>query len=127
MAYPVWPATLPHEQAVGDGTGLMFREPIETEMDGGDIRRRRRPGDDVARKRLAFRFDATQTATWSTFVRTTLNNGSARFVMPVSVDGLACEDRVVQIIGAPSYDGRAGSLRLFSFEAWIFPSSMTPP
>ena len=126
MTYPEWPAFLPFAQMEGDGSGPMFRDPIETEMANGDVRRRRQPGDDLIRKRLAFRFTAAEVETWSIFVRTTLNNGAARFVMPVSIDGGACEPRVVQIIGAPNYDGRSGSLRMYSFEAWVFPADMTP-
>lgn len=126
MTYPEWPLSLPHAQMEGDGSGPMFLAPIETEMEGGDQRRRRRPGDNLIRQRLAFRFTADEAATWSTFVRSTLGNATARFLMPVSVDGAACETRVVQIIGVPNYDGRNGSLRMFSFEVWLFPTDMVP-
>lgn len=125
MTYPEWPAALPHAQATGDGTGPMFRDPLTSEMESGDVRIRRRPGDDVARKSFNFRFNTEQTAVWGGFVRDTLANGTKRFTMPVSVDGLACESRLVQIIGAPSYNGRTGVRRLFSFDAWVFPASMT--
>ena len=126
MAYPLWPAALPAAQQEGSNTGDMFSDALETDMDGGNVRKRRRPWQDMGRKSLSFRFDAAQTVVWSTFVRDTLENGTKRFVMPISVDGLACEYRVVQIIGTPSYNGRSGQLRLFSFDAYIMPADMTP-
>lgn len=126
MTYPEWPLSLPHAQMEGDGSGPMFRDPVETEMEGGDLRRRRRPGDDVMRLRFSFRFTAEQANAWASFVRDDLYFGTARFLMPVAIDGMPCDTRIMQMIGAPNFDGRSGSLRMYSFEAWVFPADMVP-
>jgi hypothetical protein len=48
MAVPSWPSGIPYE-SLKDGFGVTpFLEPVRTEMEQGNVRQRRRPGDNVA-------------------------------------------------------------------------------
>jgi len=60
-----------------------YLEPIATDMDGGNKRLRTRPGDKVAIRQFDILFTNAEFATFQTYVKTTLGNGCARFVMPV--------------------------------------------
>jgi hypothetical protein len=68
---------------------------IITEMEGGNTRTRRRPGDSVAAISQRVRFTAAELATFKTWFGTTLSGGAARFTMQVWT-GCAFENKVCQ-------------------------------
>lgn len=128
MAYVNWPADVPHRPERGNWNVKRGREALATEMEGGDTRQRRRPGDDVASMQWARGLNATQMAAFEAFIAT-VGEGAARFLMPVSFDGQNYTTRVIQIVGGAggiSY-GSIGAETLVSFSALVFPASMTPP
>jgi hypothetical protein len=74
-----------------------FIGPIETEMEGGNVRQRSRPGSNVATMQWRRRMTAAQYASFDTFVRATLSNGTSRFTMPVWL-GASYATKTVQIV-----------------------------
>jgi hypothetical protein len=63
-----------------------FLDPIRTDMEGGNVRLRTRPGDNVGQVSYSIPMTKTQIAAFNTWVKTTLNNGTSRFSMPVWID-----------------------------------------
>jgi hypothetical protein len=61
-------------------------DPEQTPMDGGNVRTRGRPGDNVMELQQTLRWTSTEYATFDTFFRTTLSGGKSRFTMPVWLD-----------------------------------------
>ncbi|WP_230531125.1 hypothetical protein [Microvirga roseola] len=104
MALPVWPASLP-VVPLRDGTGpaSLYDPPIETEMEDGPRRMRRRSTTTWATVAVRFKLTNDQFATFQAFVRDTLDHGASRFTMPVWKPGatLPLPDKTVQLIGDP--------------------------
>jgi len=126
MTYPTWPATLPYVSAAGDWQIQPFRAPLQTDMEGGDTRLRRRPGDNVGTMRWSRFFKEAEMETFEAFVVATYNL-TQRWVMPVSVNGRTYEDRVVQITdGPPTYTSPAAGIIRVSMTLLVFPAEMTP-
>jgi hypothetical protein len=95
---PAWPVDLPYQQRRRDWRiPQPFIGPLETEMEGGNVRQRTRPGSNVATIEWRRRMTTAQHASFDTFVRTTLSNGSARFTMPVWLGG-SYVTKTVQIV-----------------------------
>lgn len=88
MSLPVWPATVQFRSR-RDGYRLVEPDiaPLETEFEGGDVRRR--PRATVTRQIYQFVWDleGNQFQTFATFYRETLGKGSLRFTMQVFVSG----------------------------------------
>lgn len=121
MSYLHWPAGLPYQSGASDWQVQPFRAPLQTEMDGGNVRTRRRPGDDVATMRWSRIFTDEQMAVFEGFVAATFNLAQ-RFVMPVSVNGRTYEDRIVQLSGdAPSYASPAPGFVRVSMTLLVLP------
>jgi hypothetical protein len=74
-----------------------FLGPIETEMEGGNVRLRSQPGSNVATVQWRRRMTTAQFASFDAFVRATLSNGTSRFTMPVWL-GTSYVTRTVQIV-----------------------------
>lgn len=126
MSYPVWPAGLPHQSAAADWQVQPFRAPLQTEMEAGNVRARRRPGDGVATMRWSRYFKDAEMASFETFVVTTYNL-TQRWVMPVSVNGRTYENRVVQMVdGPPTYASAAPGIIRVSMTLLVYPADMTP-
>jgi hypothetical protein len=70
-------------------------DPIETEMEGGNLRSRSRPGDNVGTVGQTIRMTTAEYATFVTWVKTTLNNGTSRFTTNVWL-GTAYVSKVCQ-------------------------------
>ncbi|MFC0243678.1 hypothetical protein [Rhodopseudomonas telluris] len=104
MALPTWPAGVsyaPDLNSISDLT--LIRPPIKTEMEGGNVRLRSRPGDNVGTMSQTIRLDRAQFAVLRDWIKTTLGNGTARFSMPVWF-GDGFETKVCQFSeGAPKY------------------------
>jgi hypothetical protein len=98
MPLPAWPNDVPYLQRRQDWKITQpFIGPIETEMDGGNVRQRSRPGSNVATVEWRRRMTTAQHASFDTFVRATLSNGTARFTMPVWL-GSSYVTKTVQIV-----------------------------
>lgn len=127
MAYATWPLSVPHEPERAAWSYVPGREARQTEMEGGDIRQRYRPGDDVGTLQWARALNSAQIAAFDAFLAT-IGQGAAQFVMPVTLDGQGYVDRVVQIQRGLGGINRAaaGMKTRVSFSLAVFPASMTP-
>lgn len=102
MTLPVWPATVPVEARTGWQMSEMYLAPISTEMDGGNQRLRRRPGDNVAIINYPLRpLSLTEWVAFDAFIRTTLSGGTSRFTMPLTIGG-STASKTVQLDGGKS-------------------------
>jgi hypothetical protein len=97
MPFPAWPVDVPYVQRRQDWQiPHPFIGPVETEMDGGNVRLRSRPGSDVATVQWRRRMTPSQYTSFDTFVRATISNGTSRFTMPVWL-GTSYVSKTVQI------------------------------
>lgn len=128
MAYADWPAGVPFRPERGNWNGVPGREALATDMQGGDVRQRWQPGDDLATLQWGRGLTAAQMASWEAFL-STIAGGAARFLMPVSLNGQAYELRVVQIKGGKGglRCASLGAETLVSFSHYVFPTVLTPP
>jgi hypothetical protein len=82
MTLPAWP--IANTILLQEGYDLQrMRDPLETDMEGGNSRSRSRPGDNVGtltQKVRLYPADYDAVVEW---VKTTLNNGTSRFTMDV--------------------------------------------
>jgi hypothetical protein len=74
-----------------------YRAPLKTDMEGGNVRYRTRPGDEKAQISFGLLFSAAQYATFKTFAATTLGRGASRFTMLVW-NGSAMVEKTVQLV-----------------------------
>jgi hypothetical protein len=72
-------------------------DPISTDIEGGNTRERPRPGDNVATITQTVRMYPADYDTFAAWVKTTLNNGTPRFMMNVWL-GTALASKVCQFI-----------------------------
>ena len=119
MSLPVWPATVQFRPR-RDGFRLIEPDlpPIETEMEGGDVRRR--PRATVTRQLYQFvwDFDGNQFPTFAAWYRDTLGKGSLRFTMQVFITG-SYVARTCQFKGM--YDAqRPGNYWRVSAQLYVF-------
>jgi hypothetical protein len=86
MADPAWPAGIPHEFLRDDFAGAEpHLPPLETEMEGGVVRMRRRFSKAVATVQASIYLSDTQFETFRVWVRDTLLHGTQRFTVPIYV------------------------------------------
>ena len=98
MPLPAWPVGVPYQQRRQDWQiPQPFISPLETEMDGGNVRLRSRPGSDVATVQWRRRMTTLQYTSFDTFVRATISNGTSRFTMPVWL-GTSYVTKTVQVV-----------------------------
>jgi hypothetical protein len=96
MALPAWP--IANSVILQDGFGLQrMLDPIKTDMEGGNTRQRPRPGDNVGTITQKVRMSLADYDTFVAWVKTTLNNGTARFTADVWL-GTALANKVCQFI-----------------------------
>jgi hypothetical protein len=96
MALPAWP--IPNSVILQDGYSLQrMLDPISTDMEGGNTRERPRPGDNAGTIAQKVRINPADYETLVAWVKTTLNNGTARFTMDVWL-GTALANKVCQFI-----------------------------
>ncbi|MGY3605665.1 MULTISPECIES: hypothetical protein [unclassified Bradyrhizobium] len=102
MAVPAWPVDqfpyAPDLNTVQPVTG--FLDPVRTEMEGGNVRLRTRPGDNVGQVSYSIPMTKAQLDLFNAWVKTTLNNGTSRFSMPVWIDN-AFLTKVCQFAAVP--------------------------
>jgi len=95
-ALPAWP--IANSVILQDGFGLQrMLDPISTDMEGGNTRERPRPGDNVGTITQTVRMSPADYDVLVDWVKTTLNNGTARFKIDVWL-GTALANKVCQFI-----------------------------
>ena len=121
MANPSWPSNVEHRPEPTMWAPPLFTPPRGTPMEGGNTRRRVKPGDAVAVSKWGQKFTDAQFAAFRSFYRDTLINGSLRFTMPVCLDGVSYENRVVQIVSGTLQTASSGhGLGVVSFDLRVF-------
>ena len=102
------------------------RTHLETEMEGGNVRVRRRPAGRLPLIQWGRYLNPTEMAAFRTFVETTLFDGTSRFTMQVSLGGGAYESRTVQIqSGSLKWAAIGGNEGHVTFSLYVFPASVT--
>lgn len=127
MTYPEWPLALPYRPWRDQWGYKPGREALATEMENGDTRQRKRPGDDVGPMQWGRTFTEAEMATWDDFLAE-VSSGAARFLMLVPTKGASYETRVVQIVGGAggiSYSA-VGVETQVAFTLLVFPAVMVP-
>ena len=96
MTLPAWP--IANSIILQNGFRLQrMLDPISTDMEGGNTRERPRPGDNVATITQTVRMYPGDYDRFAAWVKTTLNNGTARSTMNVWL-GTALASKVCQFI-----------------------------
>jgi hypothetical protein len=96
MPLPTWP--IANSIILRDGFGLQrMLDPITTDMEGGNTRQRPRPGDNVGTITQKVRMSLADYDVFVDWVKTTLNNGTARFTADVWL-GTRLANKVCQFI-----------------------------
>ena len=72
-------------------------DPLATEMEGGNLRQRSRPGDNVGTIQQTIQMPLAEYETFVDWVKTTLNNGTARFTLDVWL-GTGFTNKVCQFV-----------------------------
>jgi hypothetical protein len=94
--------------------------PTSTDMDGGNIRLRRQPGDERIQRQFDILFTNAQYATFKAYVKTTLGLGTARFQMRVW-DGAAMVLETVQFSKPYQPTPMPPLYVQVTFVLWIYP------
>lgn len=103
MTLPAWPSSVPHRPRRNEWRmPEAYRQPLATEMEGGNTRLRRRAGDNVAKLEFSLRLTEAEHSDFWTFVKTTLSGGTARFTMPVYLTTSSPSTKTVQFVQPPS-------------------------
>lgn len=111
MAIPDWPTDVPHLPDLGTvSAASRMLDPIRTEMEGGNIRLRARPGDNVGQVSYVVPMTKTQIDAFNLWVKSTLGGGTARFRTSVWLDN-ECVSKVCQFASPPKSQ-RLGASRL---------------
>ena len=97
MALPAWP--IANSVILQDGFSLQrMLDPISTDMEGGNTRQRPRPGDNVGTITQKVRMAPADYDAFVAWVKTTLNNGTARFTADVWLGTPPLVNKVCQFI-----------------------------
>ncbi|OKO83381.1 hypothetical protein AC629_22840 [Bradyrhizobium sp. NAS80.1] len=98
-----------------------FLDPIATEMEGGNIRQRTRPGDNVGTLGQTIMMTPADAETFKAWVKTTLNNGTARFTALVWT-GATYVSKTCQFAkdGKPAYGAYSASRVAVSMKLTVY-------
>lgn len=97
MTLPTWPISK-YTPLIDNFQPLQrMLDPVSTDMEGGNTRERPRPGDNVGSITQTIRMSAADHDTFVAWVKTTLNNGTARFTANVWL-GSSYVSKVCQFI-----------------------------
>lgn len=111
MSVPAWPEDFPYAPDLSTVQPLTrFLDPIKTDMEGGNIRLRTRPGDNVGETAYAIPMTNAQIVAFNSWVKVTLNNATARFSVPVWADN-GFVTKTCQFAAVPK-SGRLGGGRV---------------
>jgi hypothetical protein len=100
MAVPDWPAGVPSLPLLESHSIDPMLAPIRTEMEQGNMRRRARPGDDVAVVQQSVAMTKAQYDTLVAWGKSTIGNWTGRFKANVWL-GSSCATKVCQFESAP--------------------------
>lgn len=125
MAIPSWPVTVPYASLRDDWGITPYRSHLETEMESGDVRVRRRPAARLPLMSWGQNLNSTQFSAFRTFLESTTFDGASRFTMQVSFDGQAFTSRTVQFqAGSISWAAFSPDLTHLTAKLYIFPASV---
>lgn len=121
MANPDYSTTgLPHSHMIDSWSmPKPYRDPLATDMEGGNVRLRRMPGDEIFQIQFDLLFTNAQFATFQTWVNTF--RGVSRFSMNV-YDGTGYAVRTVQFIQPYGVQDVPPSRKRVTFQLWVYPS-----
>jgi hypothetical protein len=109
MALPTWPDGVRYVPDLNSISEIKrYLDPLATEMEGGNIRQRSRPGDNVGTLSQTIVMPRPQFETFTAWVKTTLNNGTARFTANVWLN-TGFQSRVCQFVNGAPADKPVGS------------------
>lgn len=97
MPLPAWPAA-PYEPLANSWRRDPLLPPIRTEMEGGNVRQRRRPGDNVSIISQTIRMTDEEFVALESWVSGSIGGGVARFSMHVWL-GASYQSKTVQFEG----------------------------
>lgn len=83
----VWPVDVPYMPDMDSDSGEPFREPLSTDMEDGNRRRRRVSTKNVAELEMSIDMTEAQFATFKAWVRDELFDGTIAFTMPIYTEG----------------------------------------
>lgn len=120
MANPDYSTTgLPTSHLIGSWSiPKPYREPAATDMDSGNVRLRRQPGDEMYQIQFSLMYTLAQYATFKTWLNTF--RGIGRFSMRV-YDGAAYAVQTVQFSQPYSVEEVPPKLVRVTFQLWVFP------
>jgi hypothetical protein len=95
-----WPAGLPSAvSAQAYGITAYGQQPLASQVQSGKIRQRPQFTLRISRLSYGWEFTGAQLATWRSFLRDTLGDGTGEFTMPVWIESAsAYQTRTVQIV-----------------------------
>jgi hypothetical protein len=97
MALPAWPIATYRPDPDSFQPIQRMRDPVATEMEGGNIRQRPRPGNNVGTITQTIWISAAEHDTFVAWVKGTLGNGTGRFTAYVWL-GSAYLNKVCQFV-----------------------------
>jgi len=120
MANPDYATTgLPTSHLMGSWSKPKpYRDPTASEMEGGNIRLRRQPGDEVAQIQFSILYTNEQFATLETWINTF--RGVSRFSMKV-YDGSTYAVRTVQLVAPYETEDVPPGRKQVTFQLWVYP------
>lgn len=122
-----WPASVPYATDRSMWALTPYRNPLETEMQSGDVRSRATSADNLPLLTWGRTLEPAEALAYKAFVDGTLKRGALRHVMPVCLDGATYEPRVVQIQRSSlSYEAVAGGRLRPRCSLLVYPASLYP-
>ena len=126
MTIPAWPASVPYRPDPGQWSVKPVRAALKTDMEAGNVRIRRRPGDRLQVMQWGRMLSTAEMTDFRTFLDTTTYGGVSRFTMQVTLDGASYVSRVVQIDPETIQIAHAGgTTTLLSMSLFVLPASVT--
>ena len=98
MPIPSWPS-VPYQPLANSCKRDPLLPPIRTEMEGGNVRQRRRPGDSVSVISQTIRLTDSEFNSLESWVSASAGSGVARFTMSVWL-GTSYQSKTVQFEGS---------------------------
>lgn len=127
MSYAEWPLAVPYRPERDMWGVKPVRDAAETQMEGGNVRLRRRPGDRLATMRWGRQMKPDEAAAFLAFIAS-IGDGTHRFWMPVCLDGSTYTIRLVQITGGlPEEATPGGGWLTANLSLLVFPPELGPP
>lgn len=127
MSYAEWPLAVPYRPERDMWGVKPVRDASETQMEGGNVRLRRKPGDRLATMRWGRDLKPDEAAAFLAFIAS-IGDGTHRFLMPVCLDGSTYAIRLVQITGGlPEEATPGGGWLAVNLSLFVFPAEMVAP